>query len=348
MTRRYPAGASQPRTEDPVRRGVRVAGTGSAIPDRIVTNEDLTHRMDTSDEWILQRTGIRERRLCDPAKGEGTLFLCTRALRAALEDARLTAADLDLVIVATVTGDMTCPSVSCRLAAIIGAGHAGAFDIAAACSGWVYGSNVAHDLIRSGAYNTIAVVGCDIMSSILDFNNRDRNLSVLFGDAAGCAILRASDDPSRGLIASALHADGERWGSLYIPNKASDIPPGDDPDIPMRRLVMRGREVYKFAVTTFCNLIEQTLDQAGLQIADVDMFVCHQSNLRIIESARTRFGIPEEKVYVNIDRVGNSSAGSVPLCFDELRRAGKCREGDVVMFVAFGGGLTWASALWRL
>ncbi|MCB1015644.1 MAG: ketoacyl-ACP synthase III, partial [Acidimicrobiales bacterium] len=303
---------------------------------------------DTSDEWIQQRTGIRERRLCTPERGEGSVTLCTRALENALANAHISASDLDLLIISTVTGDMTCPSVSCRVAANVGAGSAGAFDLAAACSGWVYGANLAHDLIRLGTYNTIAVVGCDIMSSVLDFNDRDRGLSILFGDAAGAAIIRATDDATRGLLASAMHADGERWTSLYIPHKVGDIPAGDETDVPMHRLVMRGREVYKFAVTTFCNLIQQTLDQAGLQASDIDMFICHQSNLRIIESARTRFGIPEDKVYVNIDRVGNSSAGSVPLCLDELRQAGKCGEGDLVMFVAFGGGLTWASALWRM
>ncbi len=343
-----PAGASLPRSGGPAHRGVRIAGTGSALPDNVVTNEDLTRRMDTSDEWIRQRTGIRERRLCNADNGEGSISLCTRALEGALKNAHLTGADLDLLIVATVTGDMTCPSVACRVAANVGAGSAGAFDLAAACSGWVFGANMAHDLIRLGTYNTIGVVGCDIMSSVLDFTDRDRAVSVLFGDAAGAAIIKATDDTSKGIRASAMHADGERWTSLYIPNKVADIPGDDDRDVPMRRLVMRGREVYKFAVTTFGNLIAQTLEQAGVEASDVDMFVCHQSNLRIIESARNRFGIPEEKVYVNIDRVGNSSAGSVPLCLDELRQAGKCSEGDLVMFVAFGGGLTWGSALWQL
>ena len=328
--------------------GVRIAGTGSALPNRVVTNNDLRETMETSDEWIRQRTGIRERRLCNRDEGEGPTSLCTLALQRALEDAHLDPTDLDFVFVATVTGEMTCPSTACRVAHNVGAGHAGATDLLAACSGWVYASDMANALIRSGMYNTVGVVGCDIMSRVLDYTDRDRNVSILFGDAAGAAIFKATDDTTRGVLASAMHADGSKWESLYIPQDPRDLPQEDDPESPMHRLAMRGRDVYKFAVSTFSDLIQQTLDEAQLSAEDVDLFVCHQSNLRIIESARKRFGIPEEKVYVNIDRVGNSSAGSVPLCLDELRQAGTCKEGQRVMFVAFGGGLTWASSLWQL
>ena len=327
--------------------GVRIAGTGHHVPEGRMTNHDLAQLMDTSDEWIVQRTGIHERRICDASKGENTTWLATQALTKALASARIAPTDLDLVIVASVSGEMVCPATACRVAANIGAGHAGAFDILAACSGFVYGSQVAHDMIRAGSHRTIAVVGCDVMSRIIDYHNRA--VAILFGDSAGAAIYRATDDTTRGLIAASMHSDGSRWHDLYLPRVISDIPEGADPaPVRMGALQMNGREVYKFAVGTFTGLIAETLEKAGVTADDVDMFVCHQSNARMLESARERFGIPHEKMYVNIDRLGNCSAGSVPVAFDELRAKGKCAEGDLIMFVAFGGGLTWGASLWRL
>ncbi|MBL0927660.1 MAG: ketoacyl-ACP synthase III [Phycisphaerales bacterium] len=328
-------------------RGVRIAGTGRHAPEGRLTNADLEKMMDTSDEWIVQRTGIRERRVCDPTKGESTTEICTLALKKALADARMDPKELDLLILGTVTGEMTCPSTACRVAAAVGAGDAGAFDLMAACSGFVYGLNIAHDLIRAGSYRNVAVVGCDVMSKVMDYENR--NVAVLFGDAAGAAVLRATDDPGKGMIAGTMRADGSKWQELYLPQAERDFPPGADRTaVKVDALQMNGREVYKFAVGTFSRVIEQTLDRAGVKASDVDMFVCHQSNARMLESARDRFGVPPEKFYINIDRYGNCSAGSVPVCLDELREQGRCREGELVMFVAFGGGLTWAASLWRL
>jgi 3-oxoacyl-[acyl-carrier-protein] synthase III len=342
---RSPTKLKVPPPIEPV--GVRIVGTGHHAPDWVLTNRDLETFMDTSDEWITQRTGIRQRHVCDPSKGESTTWLCTQALQKALDDARVDASELDLLIIASVTGEMTCPATSCRVAANVGAGHAGAFDLLAACSGFVYGTNIAADMIRVGTYKTIAVVGCDVMSRVVDYENRA--VAVLFGDSAGAAILQATDDVSRGKIASAMHADGSKWNDLYLPESPLDCPPGTDfSQTSMHALQMNGREVYKFAVGTFADLIEQTLTRANIEAEEVDMFVCHQSNARMLEAARKRFGIPEEKLYVNIDRYGNCSAGSVPVAFNELREAGKCQPGDLVMFVAFGGGLTWSSALWRL
>lgn len=327
--------------------GVRIAGTGCCHPEGKLTNADFTAFMDTSDEWIVQRTGIRERRISDPKKGETPRMLCAEALRRALADARMDASELDLIVLGSVTGEMRCPSTSCRVSADVGAVNAGAFDVLAACSGFVYSLNIAHSMIRSGTHRTIGVIGCDVMSRIVDYENRA--VAILFGDAAGAAILRATDDTSRGMLASAMHADGTRWHDLYLPTTEYDIPEGTDRgSARLCSLQMNGREVYKFAVGTFADLIQETLDKAGMSASDVDMYVCHQSNARMLEAARKRFDIPEEKMYVNIDRYGNCSAGSVPLCFDQLRRAGKCREGEIVMFVAFGGGMTWASSLWRL
>jgi len=327
--------------------GVRIAGTGHAVPERVVTNNDLSRCMETSDEWIVQRTGIHQRRMCDPSKGENGTWLASRALRAALSDAGMVGTDLDALVLGTVTGDMPCPSTACRVAANVGLGTAAAYDVAAACCGFVYGLNQAHALIKSGQFRNVAVVGCDLMSTVLDYENRA--VAVLFGDSSGAAILRATDDTSRGIIASAMHADGSRWHDLYIPRSQHDFPPDADRSVvKLNTLQMNGREVYKFAVGTFSRIIEQTLEKAGVKPDQVDMYVCHQSNARMLESARERFGLPPDKFYVNIDRFGNCSAGSVPVCLDELRKQGKCKEGDIVMFVAFGGGLTWASSLWRV
>jgi 3-oxoacyl-[acyl-carrier-protein] synthase-3 len=329
--------------------GVRIAGTGHAVPEKIVTNDDLAKIMDTSDEWIAQRTGIRQRRVCDPAKGEGPVTLSAEALRRALVDANIDPKELDMVILGSVTGEMLCPSTACRVASMVGATPAGAYDVLAACCGFVYGINQANALIRSGQARTVGVIGCDCLFSHMDVNNRA--VAVLFGDSAGAAVLRATDDTSRGVIASAMHSDGSRWSDLYIPNVPSDLPDGVDAErdkIKFGTLQMHGREVYKFAVGTFTPLIEQTLEKAGLKADDVAMYVCHQSNARMLESARERLGIPAEKLYINIDRFGNCSAGSVPVAFDELRKMGKCNEGELVMFVAFGGGMTWSSSLWRM
>ncbi|PKL33981.1 MAG: 3-oxoacyl-ACP synthase [Planctomycetes bacterium HGW-Planctomycetes-2] len=327
--------------------GVRIAGSGCHYPEQKLTNADFERMVDTSDEWIVQRTGIRERRRCDPAKGESAVWLCTEALKKALADARMPASELDLIVLASVTGEMSCPSTACRVAANVGAGTAGAFDLLAACSGFVYAMTLAHDHIRMGRGRSVAVIGCDVMSSVMDYS--DRGVSILFGDAAGAAILRATDDPALGIISSAMHADGSRWHDLYLPRKQRDFPEGASftPD-KVGHLQMNGREVYKFAVGTFCGLIEETLQKVGLDAHQIDHYICHQSNARMLDSARERFGLPHEKMYVNIDRFGNCSAGSIPVCLDELRRAGRVRDGQLVMFVAFGGGLTWSSSLWRL
>lgn len=326
--------------------GVRIAGVGSAVPDRVLTNFDLEKILDTSDEWIVQRTGIHERRVVDPTK-EGTFSLSVRAIRTALGDAGLTGADLDLLIVATVTAEMTCPSNACRVAAEIGAIPAPAFDLVAACSGFVYALNVADSLIRSGRYRSVGVIGCDTMSTVVDY--QDRSVSILFGDAAGSVILQRDEDPELGCIYQHMGADGSNWQTLYLPRRAQDVPLHDAANpIRLGNLRMNGREVYKFAVTKFREVLEDALKATGLSTCQISQYICHQSNVRIIDAARERIGLPPEKVYINIDKFGNSSAGSVGLCFDQLWRAGKIRRGDYIMFVAFGGGLTWASSVWKL
>ena len=242
--------------------GIEIMGTGRAVPDKIVTNADLEKIMDTSDEWIVQRTGIRERRISDPAKGETTVALATTALERALEDAGISGTELDLVILGSVTGEMRCPATACRIAANVGAQQAAAFDLLAACSGWLYGLNLASSMITAGQCRTVGVIGCELMSRIIDYENR--GVSILFGDAGGAAILRASQDQSRGSIASCMHADGSQWHNLYLPESPADYP--ENADLSLARpgtLQMNGREVYKFAVTTFSKVIAQTLEQGG-------------------------------------------------------------------------------------
>ncbi|MGD9690508.1 MAG: beta-ketoacyl-ACP synthase III [Phycisphaerales bacterium] len=342
-----PDPSERPRLPPMPRVGVRIAGVGSALPSRRLTNTDIGTVVETNDEWIYQRTGIRERRVCDWSKGESNTSLCTEALRRALEHASIPAAELDLIICGTITQDRRCPSTACVVSAALGAGHAGAWDLGAACSGFVFGLNAAHDMIRAGSHKTIGVIGADTVSSLIDYN--DRGVCILFGDAAGAAVLRATDDVSRGIIAQSTRADGSGWRDLYMPAHFAEIRPEDDLTTHHPAcLYMNGREVFKFAVGTFSELIDETLQKAGVKADEVDMFVCHQSNARILEAARERFGIPSEKLYVNIDRVGNTSAGSVPVCLDELWKAGKIREGQLVMMVAFGAGLTWGSCLWQL
>lgn len=327
--------------------GVRIAGTGSAVPDKRLTNADLSKIMDTSDEWIQQRTGITERRVVDPEKGEGQFSLATDALRNALDNANMVGSDLDLIIHASVTSEMACPSNACRISAALDAAPAGAFDVLAACSGFVYAINIADSLMRSGRFKTIGVIGCDAMSTAVDYN--DRSVAILFGDAAGAVVLTRDEDPGRGCIHQVMEADGRTWPSLYIPRKQSDVPPEASPcTARLNTLRMDGREVYKFAVTKFRNVIKESLDATGLTVDDVAQFVCHQSNIRIIESAKEKLGLPDDKVFINIDKFGNSSAGSVGLCFDQLWQAGKIKEGDIVVLVAFGGGLTWSSSVWKV
>ena len=325
--------------------GVRILGTGSAVPERRLTNADFARMMDTSDEWIKQRTGISERRVLD-LRTEGCSTLAQRALERALGGAGIKATELDFVIVATVTMEMTCPSVACRIAGAIGATNAAAFDLGAACSGFVYALNTAEAMIRAGRARTIAVLGAEAMSSIIDYT--DRSVSILFGDAAGCAIIQAVPDSTKGCIYQHMGADGSGWHALYIPRRQSDVP-AEDADNPIRlgSLRMNGKEVFRFAVTKFKEVIEDAFKKTNLTPADVSQVICHQSNIRIIDSAREKLNIDPSKIYVNIDRYGNSSAGSVPLCLDELWRDGKITPGKPFMMVAFGGGLTWASSVWN-
>ncbi|MDP6602008.1 MAG: beta-ketoacyl-ACP synthase 3 [Phycisphaerales bacterium] len=324
--------------------GVRLLGTGSAVPETILDNETLAKRFGVDADWIEQRSGIRERRVC--GRGESVFTLELEALRNAMDNASVQPTDLSLIITASVTSEMTCPSNASRLGGAIGAVPTGGFDLVAACCGFVSAMNVADSLIRAGGYETIAVVGGDCMTGISDMH--ERGSAILFGDAAGCAILQRSDTPTEGCIYQRMNGDGTDWSSLYIPNRLDEVVEDDGFDVPLGKLRMKGKEVYKFAVNTFQDLAVETMANTQLAVEDIAQFICHQSNARIIESAMQKLSLPSEKVYINIDRYGNSSSGSVSLCLDQLWRNGSISRGDTIVMLAFGGGLTWTSSVWNL
>ncbi len=326
--------------------GTRIAGVGSRVPDRVLSNVDLEKMFETSDEWIHQRSGIRERRIVDP-RCEGTFTLGRDALARALAHAGMKAADLDLIVFASCTQEMNVPSIACRIAADLGATPAPAFDLTAACSGYVYAINVADSLIRAGRHRAIGVIGCDVMSNIIDFS--ERTVSILFGDAAGAAVLVRDENPSLGCMYQHMGSDGRGWETLYLPRRCIDIPAADrDNPIRIGCLRMNGREVFRFAVTKFRETIEDALAKTGLRSDQVRQYICHQSNARIIEAAKERLGLRDDQVHINIDHYGNSSAGSVALCLDQVWKGGKIARGDRIILVAFGAGLTWASSVWQL
>lgn len=325
--------------------GVKLAGTGMGLPDRVVTNDDLAHRVETSDDWISQRTGIRQRRMV--GEGQNARTLSVEALQGALDAAGLQPTDLDMIILATLNPEMSTPSIACRVQAELGATNAGAVDILAACSGFVYGLNFGYSLVKTGFYKNVAILGTEVLSEILDWN--DRRVCVLFGDGCAAAILSASDDASQGCLYQTMNADGNGWKELYCPRQPRDIPADDKVfSGTFNTLQMNGREIYKFAVATLEKSIHEALAETGLELDDLSAIIVHQSNARIIEGARKRLGLKDDKMYVNIERYGNTSAASVPICLHELVKDGRVKSGDHVLFVGLGGGLTWASSLWKL
>ncbi len=315
--------------------GVCLLGTGMAVPPRVVINDELAQTVDTSDQWITQRTGIKQRRVIGPDTTERDL--AREALAVAIQDAGIGPHELGMVICATMTAEMCCPSTAARLASEIGAAPAGAMDISVACSGFVYGMNLAASLIETGRCKTVAVVGAEALSRIVDW--KDRRTCVLFGDGAGAAIFAACDAPQRGCLHQTMASNGEQWSQLYVPREPKHVPEACNTfNGTYNTLQMNGREVYKFAVTTLGQMIEQALSDCGLDASDLAMVIPHQSNQRILESVREKLGLPPEKLYINIDQYGNTSAASVPICLHELRVAGRVKPGDLVLFVALGGG----------
>jgi 3-oxoacyl-[acyl-carrier-protein] synthase-3 len=322
----------------------RIIGTGSYAPPRVLTNADLEKLVDTSDEWILTRTGIAERHIA--SEDEATSDLSLHASRAALEAASLDPADLDMILVATITPDMPFPSTACVLQDLLGAKRAGALDISAACSGFVYGLAVADGLIRAGTVRTALLLGAETLTKVVNW--QDRNTCVLFGDGAGAVVLRA-DEGERGILSTHLYADGGKGSLLVLPGGGSRHPMSQATlDAGLSKMQMNsGNEVFKLAVRAMEDAALTALKKHGLEVSDIDHIITHQANLRIISALGQRLGVPDHKVVVNIQKYGNTSAASIPIALDEVVRTGRVKAGDIVLLCAFGGGLTWASCLIR-
>ena len=323
------------------RRTVSIVGTGSYVPEKRLTNEDLTKIVDTSDEWITVRTGIKERRIA--AKDETTSEMATKAALSALEQAKIKPEELDLIIVATATPDMLFPATACFVQKNIGAKKAACLDIAAACAGFLFGVEIAQQFITSHTYNTVLVIGAEKLTSITNWT--DRNTCVLFGDGAGAAVLRHRGS-EHGVISTHIGSDGQFTDILFMPGGGSRCPiTRDNVDMNLATIHMLGKEVYKQAVTAMVNASKKVLADAGLTADDIACVIPHQANLRIIEAIADRLKISLDRFYVNLDKYGNTSAAAVAIALDEANRTGRIKHGDYVLMVVFGGGLTWASTI---
>ncbi|MBF0558338.1 MAG: ketoacyl-ACP synthase III [Nitrospirae bacterium] len=321
----------------------RIIATGSYAPEKVMSNSDLEKIVSTSDEWISERTGIKERRIA--GEKQATSDLALEASLKALEYADMKAKELDLIIVATVSGDMLFPSTACILQHRLGAAKAAAFDINAACSGFLYGLSVANSFIRSGQFKKILLVGAETLSRFTDWE--DRNTCVLFGDGAGAVILNAVTGDN-GILSTHLHADGSMGDLLNLPGGGSRHPASKETlDEKLHFIKMKGNETFKIAVKILENLVTETLKHNDLKPSQLAALIPHQANLRIIQATANRLGLPLDKVVINLDRYGNTSAASIPIALDEAVRTGRIRKDDYLLLEAFGGGLTWASALIR-
>jgi len=321
----------------------RIAGTGRGLPEKVLTNADFERMVDTSDEWIVGRTGIKERRIA--SDDEALSDFAIPAARQALEMAGVEGADVDLVIVATVTPDTSFPATSTQVQEAIGARKAAAFDLSAACTGFIYGLAVTKSMIDSGAIKTAVVVGAEVLSKIVDYT--ERSTSVLFGDGAGAVVVRAEDgDP--GLLSVALHSDGSLGHLIDRPVGGSRRPLKNlDSEADLGYIRMQGNETFRVAVRSLADVSHEVLANCSLAPADVDWFIPHQANRRIIDAVGQRLAIPEGRTYVNVERFGNTSAASIPIALDELNRSGRIEPGHLVLLSAFGSGLTWGASLIR-
>jgi 3-oxoacyl-[acyl-carrier-protein] synthase III len=320
-----------------------ILGTGAELPSKVITNHDLEKMVDTSDEWITVRTGIKERRILEEGKGNADMAL--DAARRALDDAGMAPAELDAIIMATVTADYPMPSSACILEDKLGARGAFSFDVGAACSGFLNALSVADCFIRTGKIRTALVVGSDALSRLLNW--QDRGTCILFGDGAGAVVLGASANGNgNGILSTKLRTDGSYAKTLYVPAGGSLRPANADT---VRRhehtITMNGKEVFKIAVRSMEEISRQALEEAGVTVDQVSLVIPHQANKRIITALAERLGVPIEKVVVNLDKYGNTSAASIPVALDEARRAGRIRSGDIVLFNAFGAGFAWGAAV---
>lgn len=325
-------------------RPVAIAGTGKYVPERVLTNEDLQKIVDTSDEWIVERTGIKKRRIA--AEGEATSDMAIRAAREALDNAGVAAADLDFIIVGTFTPDMYFPSTACFVQKALGAHKATCFDISAACSGFLYGMDIARNFIATGAAQNVLVVGADKVSGMIDWT--DRNTCVLFGDGAGAAVFVPAKDGQGEILSTYSGSNGSLDEILNVPVGGSRQPlTAANMDSRLNTMKMAGREVYRHAVTTMMSAAKEAVARAGLTVDDIECFIPHQANLRIIETIAHKLHVPMERFFVNLTEYGNTSAAAVAIALDEAQRSGRIKRGDHILMVVFGGGLTWASAVVR-
>ncbi len=321
----------------------RITGTGSYVPEKILTNLDIEKFLDTNDEWIRSRTGICERHIA--AEGENTSDLATRAAERALEMAGVSAKDIDLIVVGTITGDYPWPATACVVQGNLGAGNAAAFDVSAACSGFLYALSCAVDRIEVGRSKKALVIGAEVLSRIINWE--DRNTCILFGDAAGAVVVEAGEG-DRGILSTHLHADGTQLELLYQPGFGTKNMPSVEA-LKERNyfLKMQGNEVFKVAVRSMSDVANIALNTNGMTAGDVDLFIPHQANIRILKATAKKIGLRDEQVYINVDRFGNTSGATIPLALDEANRAGRIKEGDILLLDAFGGGFTWAATLLR-
>ena len=327
-------------------RPVGILGTGSYLPEKVLTNADLEKMVDTNDEWIVSRTGIRERRIAAP--DEASSDLSVKAAKKALEKAGISAEEIDMIIVTTVTPDMNFPATACLVQDQLGAKKAATFDLSAACTGFIYGISAGAQFIATGVYKYVLVIGVECLSRILDWT--DRNTCVLFGDGAGAAVLGPVEE-GYGFMSFELGGDGSGGNLLNLPAGGSRLPASEKTVRERLHYVnMSGREVFKFAVRVMGNATEEALAKAGLSKEDIDFLVPHQANIRIIDSAVKRLGLTEDKVVVNLDRYGNMSSASIPVALDEAVQRGQIKKGDTMVLCGFGGGLTWGATVlkWAL
>ena len=322
--------------------GVVVLGTGSSLPDTVVTNSDLEKRVDTNDEWIVTRTGIRERRIAGP--GEQAYVLASRAAQKALHAAGLTAEQIDMIVVGTISTHMIMPSCACLVQQEIGAINAFAYDINAACSGFLFSMDIASNFIKNNPSMKVLCIGAETLSARTDW--QDRNTCIIFADGAGAAVL-GYEEGVRGIVCSKMYSDGRLWKLLSLPGSESCNPDLRDPDYKGAHIHMEGREVFKHAVKAMSSAVTALLSEANIAIEEIKILIPHQANIRILKNLAERLGLSEEQVFVNVANYGNTSAASVPIALDESIRQGRVVSGDLVLFCSFGGGFTWGASLIR-
>ena len=320
-----------------------IRGVGAAVPERILTNFDLEKIVDTSDQWIQERTGMKVRHIVDDKVQNSDLS--AQAAKKALDNAQMTAEEIDTIIVATVTGDVTFPSTACYVQEKIGAVNAAAFDISAACSGFLFGISIADGFITSGKSKNVLIIGCEVLSRILDW--KDRTTCILFGDAAGAAVLGPANGDGRGVLGTFIKTDGKLAQLLWMPGGGTRFPAEVALSENLNNIKMKGQEVFKAAVTAMGDAAVHILKKTGLTPDEIDLLIPHQANIRIINATARRLKMPLEKVFVNVQDYGNTSSASIPLALAEARQKGILKEGDVCLMVTFGGGFTWGSAAVR-